>query len=287
MIWILEQDIFEENMGRLTDEIVYQGHKSVILSDTSLSVLQNNKFCDQIPSQLDEPNIFYGSLQMADMVLHHTNWQVFRNLNNYKCSVYYPKLFKYLLNARRCAFLPFKLLKVQKNWVLETFGSNNSKGERCVFVRPNDGAKSFTGQVVWEDSWDRDIQLMSYYDVPDDHMCVAASPIKINKEYRFVVCGDRVITGSLYKEKDTLVSECIDAKHEAFKFAQDVINETKWEPDPVWTLDVCDSEIAGIPFLSVLEIGSFSCAGLYGCNMTDVVREVTKVCEKEYAEIAT
>ena len=159
MKWIFESDIFEENLKDLTKEVRRQGQEAIVLSDSTMSVIENRRFSDQVETHLNEPNVFYGSLEMADLVLKHTNWNVFRTLENYKCSTYYPQLFPYLLNAKESVFLTFKQIKEQKDWVL-SFGSQSSYGEKCIFVRPNDGKKSFTGQVVWENTWDKDIQLM-------------------------------------------------------------------------------------------------------------------------------
>ena len=44
-------------------------------------------------------------------------------------------------------------------------------------------------------------------------------------------------------------------------------------PDPAWTLDVCESW----PDLAVVEVNSFSCAGLYACDYEAVVQAINEL----------
>ena len=47
--------------------------------------------------------------------------------------------------------------------------------------------------------------------------------------------------------------------------------EVDYNPDPVWTLDI--AEIDG-SLLTVIEVGSFSCAGLYAYDPIPVVQAI-------------
>ena len=50
----------------------------------------------------------------------------------------------------------------------------------------------------------------------------------------------------------------------------------------MWVLDMCKAAGLGAP--KVLEVNSFSCSGLYGCNIEKIVREVSRVAKEEYDE---
>lgn len=67
------------------------------------------------------------------------------------------------------------------------------------------------------------------------------------------------------------------------QYAQEVVDKTKFDPDPAWTLDVCEvGSIKGPPELKVLEIGSLSCAGFYGANAESIIAAVNAVALKEW-----
>jgi hypothetical protein len=59
---------------------------------------------------------------------------------------------------------------------------------------------------------------------------------------------------------------------EVFLLAQEVA-ACGWQPDSTWVLDLCISE--GKAY--ILEIGFFSCAALYRCELSPIVREVSKI----------
>jgi len=58
----------------------------------------------------------------------------------------------------------------------------------------------------------------------------------------------------------------------------------KYSPDRAWCVDVCRTR-AGNYYL--LEIGCFSCAGLYECDLSAVVSEVSRVSLKEWENLHT
>jgi hypothetical protein len=58
-------------------------------------------------------------------------------------------------------------------------------------------------------------------------------------------------------------------------FANNIIKKIPTAIYPAWTMEVCD----GPNGLSVLEINSFSTAGLYGCDLNVVVKEVNNALE--------
>lgn len=137
------------------------------------------------------------------------------------------------------------------------------------FMRPSEDTKAFTGQVFdWDEfeEWrDKVINLGETYTSLDAHTPVVVSdPKKIHEEYRFIVVDGKVITGSLYKVKDTgIYKECDHG--EAWDFAQ--IMSDIWCPSRVFALDLAlhDGKFW------VLEMGCMNAAGLYHCDIQKIV----------------
>jgi hypothetical protein len=77
------------------------------------------------------------------------------------------------------------------------------------------------------------------------------------------------MTGGQYRENGNDV-RIPDVPLEVMEYAQGVVNKTKYQPDLAWTIDICSSENQ----LKVLEIGSFSCAGLYACDCELIVDNI-------------
>jgi hypothetical protein len=56
----------------------------------------------------------------------------------------------------------------------------------------------------------------------------------------------------------------------------------EYNPDRAWTLDICMTEHGNF---YVLEVGCFSCAGLYAMNFETVVREISRIALEDWKEI--
>ncbi len=64
---------------------------------------------------------------------------------------------------------------------------------------------------------------------------------------------------------------------EAIALANKVAQE--YEADPMFTIDICQ----GIDNkFYLLEIGSFSCAGIYSCDVKPIVQEASRIAEIEH-----
>jgi hypothetical protein len=118
----------------------------------------------------------------------------------------------------------------------------------------------------------------------------------IKKEWRFVIVNNTVISGSLYrdwtispellyhnsttrdiilKNSKSIIEYCTDDK--AFKYANKIAK--MYNPDNAWTLDVTLTENNEY---KVIELGCFSCAGMYGNNLTKIVEKISEDAENEW-----
>lgn len=191
---------------------------------------------------------------------------------NYKCSNYYPHIGEYLFNDQY-VILPRSELKRNIEHVYKWLGKEDS-----IFLRPDCGLKSFTGKVFEKENFDKEWFWVEEFTEPSS-MIVASTPKKIKAEWRFVVVNKVVITGSLYN---------IDGQHkcdtnypkEAIDLAQDMAE--RYQPDTMFVIDICQGNDNRF---YLLEIGSFSCAGLYSCNMETIVEHASFAALNEWKDL--
>ena len=187
----------------------------------------------------------------------------------YKCSEYYAHLGNYLFNDK---YIMMPRSEVLRNidrlygWV-----GNHSH----IFMRPDSGLKSFTGKIFDRKNFDADWKWVEEFTEPSS-LVVISTPKDVIGEWRFVVSNKTVITGSQYN---------IDGKHTcspgypdaAFWLAHEVAQV--YQPDAVFVIDIC---LGGDGKYYLLEIGAFSCAGLYACDMQKIVEHMSCQAEVEW-----
>ncbi len=256
--WFLEETAFQEDLEPMKREIIKQGFT---LKTDKYTPFQGGTYHQLFDSS--ECVIFYGSLNLAKQLSEDRNFHphIYCTMRNYECSKYYAYLGKFLLNSHY-AMLPFSELKRNREFLFERFGQFG-----VIFVRPNTGDKIFTGQLVHDDNFDHDYELLGFYDVPPECLIVISEPRNITGEWRFVVSDKKLISWSAYKTPG------VEIPTPAMHLAEEVSNGG-YEPDPVWTIDICQTTDGEF---HLLEIGSFSCAGLYDCKMEPIVREVSRI----------
>jgi hypothetical protein len=263
--WFTEDNVFGEDLTPLKEEIKSQGMD--VIEDKYIP-FQGGEY-----SELFKPYdlvIFYGSLNLARQLTQekHKNLVIYSTVASYECTKYYAYLAKFLLN-KDYVMMPFSELKRQREFLYHTFGS---KGQ--IFVRPSSGEKTFTGTLVNENSFDKDYKLLGFYDVEPHAMVVISTPKEIKKEWRLVVSGSDIISGSLYHDS-TMNCDYEGYPEEVGVLAKKVIAE--YNPDPVWTVDICQTADGE---LHLLEIGGFSCAGMYSNDVKKIVSSVSSIANK-------
>ena len=185
---------------------------------------------------------------------------VYGKLDKFNCSDYYPKYSDCLLNS---------------NYILvdlNTFLNNKefyfkALGETC-FVRPNSGDKSFTGSVISKNTTKHDLRRMIFEGMLEGLILLAPTQ-DIQEEYRFVIVNGKVITGSVYKTKKRGHLEFFEKELKncsVTKYAQQIV-DSHFNPAYAYTMDVC---LINGDF-KVVELNSFSHAGLYRCSIKKIV----------------
>lgn len=269
--WLVEPEIFGEDAEPLLESLkkLNVEHVTVKFGTSYEDYLNVFKPEDCV--------VFYGSLQLGRFIQRKTQWipGVYCNLPKFECLYYYPRFGDFLFNSSYW-MLPFGELKRKKHKIFCDIISSYEE----VFLRPSSGFKAFTGKVISIENWDNEIKLMRAD--PEDLMVVALSQ-KIVREWRLVVAENIPITGGQYKENGEIVRRS-EIDQNVRDFATTVLSTIKYNPDKIWTLDICSNKDG---HLYVLEVGSFSCAGLYACDTDLIVQTVNRLALEEYDEINT
>ncbi len=101
---------------------------------------------------------------------------------------------------------------------------------------------------------------------------MVAAPRDIGREWRLVVVENEVIAASPYGDEG---SKCVQpgCPVEVKTFAEQMLGEVRWRPDPIFMLDVCEADGR----LWLVEISGFSCSWFYQCDLSAVVNRVSEV----------
>lgn len=258
MNWLLESELFGEDEKPLIAALQKFG--------IAYTEVKFGTPYEKYIGLVKEPTVFHGSLQFGKLIQKNPSpIIVFCNLPNLECTRYYPYFGDHLLNGDYL-MLPFGDLDRRKDWLFDTFSDN---GE--IFIRPSSGFKTFTGRTLEVNDWGKFKKEFVNYasDVNVDDITVVSQTKKVYREWRAVVVDDVVITGGQNKDhgKDVRV---FGLPEEVHSFAQNVVGSVKYSPDSAWTIDICDCQDG----FKVVEIGSFSCAGLYACDFEKVVEAI-------------
>jgi hypothetical protein len=275
--WLIESTIFEEQADNaLLKAINDQGMEYRIVhgAEETWGVKSYLDLFDK-----DDCVVVRGSIEFCGMVRREAPWipGVYMTMDHYDCTNYYPVFGDSLLNGEDYLMIPYGELRRKKDWLYDKVGIEN-----CIFIRPNRGNKIFAGKMVEKEHFDKDIDMLGFYEVEGRELCIVGRPYNVTTEFRFVVVDGKVVTGTQYKDvKGKLISEPCETPEHNWFMPQHHVDKFKFAPDRAWCIDMCMTKDGGY---RVLEVGAFSCCGLYGCNTEPIVREVSRVALEEWKE---
>lgn len=271
-IWIVEAGVFGQNSERLRSAIEHQGMECYVVS---LHTLSGNLELLRGGNALTDEDcvISHSSFPMAHFVQEKRRWVPgsWCHFHNLACSTYYAYFGEYLLNACYTLLPGIEAIR-QQQFLLDTFGQDGK-----VFVRPNTVEKLIPGRCVTAADYVDALAPTRY--VPTE-MVVVAAPQSIGREWRLVVADNAVVAASQYLAKGELsvLEGCPD---EVKGFAEAMLHEVNWRPDPIFMVDICESR--GRLFL--LEFNSFSCSGLYACDLDAVVKAASNIARQQISAV--
>jgi len=242
------------------------------------------------PNYYDENDlvIVKGSLEFLKQIENLKRYRIafWNGVDSFKCSKYYAYYGEYLLNGYDYLFLPLSEVKRRLQDLLVRYNCTK------FFIRPDSGAKEFTGHVTEEmerviftgsdllkeqniKRFDDKLKKYSYNDLSPEELVMVTSFKKIDEEYRFFIIDRKVVAGSTY-----MINSAYDEKEtypqEAFDLA-DKIAKIEWRPSEAFVVDVCRTN----DLYKVLEINSFNCSDIYSCNPEIIVKKVNDFIEKK------
>jgi len=267
--WVIERHIFEEDKElALIEEVKKQGGLIEVIDPLS----KRNFPWEQYGWELEnKPVIFRGSLNIGKKAKQQ-EWYpgVICNQKAFNCSTYYTYWGKWMLNED---YMLLPMAELKRKASDSCFKAGYAQK---AFIRPDSGMKQFAGGVFNLS----DLSLLK--DIEAETLVLIAPVKKVNKEWRFVIADNKVITGSQYYEKGEYVTEQnVDFNNKAAYFLESILEKITWQPDPIYTVDVCESEDE----YHILELNSFSCSALYNCDTSKVVEAANKVAIKDWREV--
>lgn len=267
--WLIEAGVYGDEALPLLEEVRRQGMVAEVLPHQSL----RKGSAPLVGGQPVAPEgcvLAYGTFPFAQQILLYHRWLpgAWCSAQNLDCAVYFAYFGRYLLN-HHYAILPGIEAIRQRDWLFSAFG----RDER-VFARPTSCHKLFVGRCINRESFDAAL-APSRYDPAT--LVVIAAPQPIGREWRVVVIGDRVVSGSQYAVCGERAIAA-DFPSEVQAFAASMLAAVRWRPDPAFMLDVCES--AGRLWL--VELNSFSASWLYRCELPAVVSAASELARQTW-----
>jgi len=267
--WLIEQDIYDRE-SELLAELQKQEY---IYKQTKYLNFRSEAAHQYFPP--DDCVLFMGTLNLGRDILRSA-WipGAYMDEKHLRCSNYYTYFGQYLLNNKYFILSLGELVR-RKTEILEYF-----KSEGDLFIRPDSNMKSFRAGVFNLNILNTMQSLGSELNRDETTLVLVSGKRAITKEWRFFVYKNQIITGSLYLMGESRVDETIRGGY-LENYLSEVIKQVSWYPESVYTIDICESDGE----LYVLELGSFSCAGEYGCDLSAIVEFGAKAAWEDWATV--
>ncbi len=264
--WLIQTNTEDTDIEPIITEITSQGMTVLPIEFDPISSIDLSMY------NPDDCIIGYGDIDFVLKIQKQTPFipGVYCNFHNMRCSTYYTYLGEHLLNKQYIMIPVGELLRRWDN--ITVIPGSLSPVRMSLFIRPDSGAKPFTGYIVQPGDKHKIQTLVQA--VGPETLVIVCPEKSITAEWRFVICDKKVVTGCQY-----LPTESQTFSPSSLRLAQKIASQ-EWQPDLCYTVDIAESG----GNMHLLEINSFSCAGLYACNLASIVREVSSVAVKEWEE---
>lgn len=217
------------------------------------------------PYSEDDCVITYGTVNCVKRLKQY--FGTFLREENLKYHVYssnYNVPSDYFLNHDHF-FVPFRFLRENGDEIYSRFGRDS------IFIRPDNGSKSFTGNVIPKRNFDYEMDAMKQlYNTSEDELILVSTPKRILEEARFIICGDEAIANSRY-QIDGIHKTDTNTSGESIDFVNTIMERQYWVPEELFTLDVALTDEGP----KIVELNSFSCAGWYDCDEELIIDKVS------------
>jgi hypothetical protein len=272
--WLIEAGVYGDEAHPLLDEIRRQGMTADVVPHQMLRKGSTPVVGGQ-PLAPEGCVLGYGTYPFCQQILLHHRWLpgAWCSVQNLDCAVYFAYFGRFLLNQHYALMPGIEAIR-QRHSLYAVFG----RDER-VFARPTSCHKLFVGRCIDRESFSVALAPTRY---DPTTLVVVAAPKQISREWRVIVIGDRMVSGSQYAE-DGRRAIAADLPSEVRAFGESMLSEVRWRPDPAFMLDVCES--GGRMWL--VELNSFSGSWLYQCDLPTVVSAASELAEQVWQRTRT
>lgn len=276
--WLLDYNMIKDSYHKPMDEVCnelgipYQVIKYVPMASAyGQPPLEKEPVFNQ-----NDCVVGYGCIEFLNAIQYYKKNYIpssYMENDSLSCKHYIPKLPINTYLNEDYIMIPYLEFKNNPERLYNIFNTKN------LFIRPDSGLKTFAGTTIDLSDFDYEIRTLDCLTSAVDSTLILLSSIKnIKEEYRIVIGNKKIIASSRYKLNNTL-SLKEGAPKEVLDVAEKMANN-KWQPDLVYT---CDIAVLDNGLVKIIELNSFSAAGLYACNLKDVVLGVSKIAELEHA----
>lgn len=274
--WLIEDGPINENIDKLVTDIYLEGMKAKVIKWRPFHNLNEEQPVDFYKN----PCICIGSIAFAKESQRtlaipgpFCSWYKFE-------WQYYAHNIGQLLFNSDYILCTLGQLVIEEEYMRMCSYLYPNKIYQQIFIRPSNGHKSFTGQIVKSHE---DIKMLMQTNQPNT-LVVISSKKRLGAEYRFFCTKDKIITGSQYRgfnnESLDAYINIDDGKNKAGNAAiaycmQALISRKKDWPDDIFVIDVGfdqDSRHYGI-----IELNSFACSGQYASNTRYLAQAVGQI----------
>ena len=265
--WIINEVIYNDSLYHNLPEIIQNlGMEVTIINNTELLM-------GKMPYNKSDCVITYASINVTRKLKDY--FGTYMNEDNLKYSKYTS-----LLNVDPHLFLnndailtTFYNFKNNYQYYYDLF--NNDR----LFIKPNSGIKLFTGYIVPLNDINHELNYLSHTSLTNDSLLVISAPKDVKNEARFLIIDHNIVDSSLYEIGKYSTPEDNIVPDNYKEFVENII-KNDWQPDPIYSIDVGTVENE----LKIIELNSFSSAGLYAMDMNKVIKEVSEFTSKSYED---
>jgi hypothetical protein len=268
--WIIENIVKEPSYLELSEAVARAGHP--------LLNLRGDFANEMLAPYRNQCVVFNGSIQMCKLVYPILREQgcapvLYSSWQNFRCSAWYPYVGDLLFNDDY-VMVPFSEVNRRLHWFYGVFAK-----EAMIFIRPDSGDKTFKGGPVDRQDFAR---FYDQFESEREAMVIVSSPKNIRGEWRFVVTGEKeIVAQSSYRSQgvSTLVPSAPDG---ANKLCREILVRLEGRyPDNVFCIDIAED---GDGKFWLLELTSFSAAGLSACDKDAIVRAVSEHARRAFTK---
>jgi hypothetical protein len=272
--WLIQKGYDDEQADRFISAINLIGEEYAAVKYIPFG--NEYKPLNDVKLKEDDLVLFIGTIQMYKFLHKTTRWKLgWTNFEILKCHVYYDYFGRYLIDPDY-RMLPLREVIRRRQELYAFKGGMN----RQIFIRPDDNAKSFNGEVVDESKLDEWFRYATYNTTDFHSVCVVASVATLKAEWRLVIADRKVIAGSRYRLEGS-VEWAPGYPQGVADFAEMIANEVEWQPHAVYCMDIADTEKG----YKLIEIGSVNTCGFYECDLRPVVQKMSEIAEREWADL--